>query len=555
MRSKIVAAGSALLLVAGLVTIGASPALADQPADQVCSPLDSGKTDVVGAHETVTITAPLNQLISGYCVKAGSINQGNGPEYVTVDPPVKTITFGHSSEKDVSHWSASYVAIPRDAAAVLSTTPATCTSGETLVLGAVAYSTWGTPTRTTGPGQYEVTATALSNHLFPDGDFSLTFTGALSGPLTGAQCDEGASVVPAATAVDACGTASDVLTLPTSDQVSYVVDDQRIDGVGTVIVTAYGINGFQIRDGATRSWTFTFTDEPCVVVLEVLADPAMTDVCNTADDGFSVPADSDEVSYLVDDQRIAGVGAVTVTATANAGFRFADNIQTVWDFEFTDLDCPSTVVPTTPGVNGELCFLGDFIAGSINVELSDGVEYRIVGDGVDMVATQAITNVAPGAYTVTAVAKHGYVLDGQSTWQMTVAAAQACGDLETHPLVSPLASMTNLTCDTDGSYTLNAIEGVLWFVDGDPAAAGTYPVMAPGTVHVTAQADGPEYGLEFEAQTAWTFTFTAAEACGDLVTLAMTGAQGTSGLLASSILLLLGGAFLALNRRKGTPVE
>ncbi|MHA6667966.1 hypothetical protein ACX3O0_03760 [Homoserinimonas sp. A447] len=407
--------------------------------------------------------------------------------------------------------------------------------------------------RVNGVGTVTVTATANPGFTIEAGvTASWTFT------FTDEPCDdESVSFVPAATASDVCGTDDDGYTLPTSTQVSYAVDDQRVNGVGTVTVTATANPGFTIEAGVTASWIFTFTDEPCVVVLEVLADPTMTDDCGIANDKLTVPSDSNEVSYDVDDQRADGVGTVTVTASANAGFQFADNMQTVWTIEFTDVDCPSTVVPVTPGVNGQLCFLGNFIAGSINVELNDAVAYRITGNGIDMVATKAITNVAPGNYTVTAEAKPGHVLDGKSSWQVTVAAAQACGELETHPLVTPLASMTNMGCATDGSYTLNAIEGVLWLVDGEPTAAGTYPVRTPGAVNVTAQADGPEFGLEFEAQTEWTFTFTAAEACGDLQTLAMTGGgQSMNGLLMSSgLLLLFGGVLLVMSRLKASRVE
>lgn len=361
---------------------------------------------------------------------------------------------------------------------------------------------------------------------------------------------------PAPTSSDVCGTNNDRVNLPQSSQVNYVEDDQRANGVGIVIVTASAKPGFTLKDGVNKSWTFTFTNKPCDGTISAIPAATASDVCGTANDRLSVPAHTNEVRYVVVDQRTHGVGTVTVTATANAGFTLADGMQTVWEFTFTDTDCSRTVVPVTPGVNGELCFLGDFIAGSINVELSDRLTYRITGDGVDLVATHAITNVAPGTYTVTAVAKAGRVLEGQSAWQVTVAAALACGELETHPLVTPLASMTNLGCDTNGSYTLNAIDGVLWFVDGEPAAAGTYPVTAPSTVHVTAQADGPEYGLEFEAQTEWKFTFAATEACGDLETLALTGVQyGNVLLLSTGLLLLFGGTALALSRIKRLRLE
>ena len=80
-------------------------------ASEVCGPLDSGKIDTSGDPATVTVTAPEGFLVSGYCVKAGSSKQGDGPVYVTVDPPVSSITFGHPSGKAVSHYSATWVEV------------------------------------------------------------------------------------------------------------------------------------------------------------------------------------------------------------------------------------------------------------------------------------------------------------------------------------------------------------------------------------------------------------------------------------------------------------
>lgn len=81
------------------------------PVEKVCPPLDSGKIDTPSAGSTLTITAPAGYLIDRYCVKAGSIKQGNGPEFVNVSPPQKSVTISHSSGKDISHYSASYVKI------------------------------------------------------------------------------------------------------------------------------------------------------------------------------------------------------------------------------------------------------------------------------------------------------------------------------------------------------------------------------------------------------------------------------------------------------------
>jgi hypothetical protein len=74
---------------------------------------DNGtKVDVVGDHATVEVTAPDGFLISGYCVKAGSARQGDGPELVVVDPPAATVTISHSSGKDVSHYTIDVVPVP-----------------------------------------------------------------------------------------------------------------------------------------------------------------------------------------------------------------------------------------------------------------------------------------------------------------------------------------------------------------------------------------------------------------------------------------------------------
>lgn len=79
---------------------------------QVCAGLDSGKHDVAGSQKTVTVTAPAGFVITDYCVKAGSVQQGNGPHYVQLSEPVESVTFGHPSGKDVSHWSVSWQPAP-----------------------------------------------------------------------------------------------------------------------------------------------------------------------------------------------------------------------------------------------------------------------------------------------------------------------------------------------------------------------------------------------------------------------------------------------------------
>jgi hypothetical protein len=101
------------MAICGLsVGLGAfvSPAQATDANDQVCEGLDSGKIDTDNSPATVTVTAPDGYFIDEYCVKAGSIENGNGPVYMPVDPPVKTLTFDYPGGKAISHYSVGYVA-------------------------------------------------------------------------------------------------------------------------------------------------------------------------------------------------------------------------------------------------------------------------------------------------------------------------------------------------------------------------------------------------------------------------------------------------------------
>ena len=71
--------------------------------DQVCQTQDEHEFPVTENESTVTVTAPEGKVITGYCVKAGSFSQGNGPEYVE-GLNATSVTFSHSSDKAISHY-------------------------------------------------------------------------------------------------------------------------------------------------------------------------------------------------------------------------------------------------------------------------------------------------------------------------------------------------------------------------------------------------------------------------------------------------------------------
>lgn len=103
---KLLAAGA----VAGLVLLGggAMPATAAPPANQVCPGFDSGKIDVTGDVQEITLTAPEGQLITAVCLKGGSANQGLGIEIITFDPGQTEVTVSLTSGLDISHYSVQF---------------------------------------------------------------------------------------------------------------------------------------------------------------------------------------------------------------------------------------------------------------------------------------------------------------------------------------------------------------------------------------------------------------------------------------------------------------
>ena len=146
----------AMIAVFAIGTAAAFAATSDKPPsppglsgnDQVCPEGDSGKIDVSGSNASVTVTAPEGKLISGYCVKAGSANQELGPEFHTVDPPATTVTITHSSGKDISHYSLTFVEeTPPTETTPTDTTPTETTPTETTPTETTPTET--TPTETT----------------------------------------------------------------------------------------------------------------------------------------------------------------------------------------------------------------------------------------------------------------------------------------------------------------------------------------------------------------------------------------------------------------------
>jgi hypothetical protein len=106
--------------------------------DQVCPDLDTGHLSA-GDATSLVITAPEGLVIVQVCVKAGSAQQGDGPEFINFDPGVTETTISHSTGKEISHYSVLYGPAPETT--VPTTTPGGVeVGGESAVAGSGAAS-------------------------------------------------------------------------------------------------------------------------------------------------------------------------------------------------------------------------------------------------------------------------------------------------------------------------------------------------------------------------------------------------------------------------------
>jgi hypothetical protein len=120
----------AMIVVAFLV----APAAGAQGSDQTCS--GGQQVDLQREVYEITVTAPEGQLISGYCVKGGSVQQECGPMYTMFTHPLKTVTIEYDhylnscDGKAISHYMTFYTEVPPSTTSSLppTTIPSTSTS-------------------------------------------------------------------------------------------------------------------------------------------------------------------------------------------------------------------------------------------------------------------------------------------------------------------------------------------------------------------------------------------------------------------------------------------
>jgi len=163
--------------------------------------------------------------------------------------------------------------------------------------------------------------------------------------------------------------------------------------------------------------------------------------------------------------------------------------------------------------------------GSLTLTTSPYLAYVVKNESGDTVTTVEFDSTAgveqitvPGAttgsFTVIPVASFPYILKNydanDAKWSPDLGTYVEC-ELEPIP--------TRAVCEgtTSASFTLPAITGVTWFVNGEERAASNYPVYFTGeyviTFDIDSAADGGPYELKPGAQESFTFTYAESDLC------------------------------------------
>lgn len=219
-------------------------------------------------------------------------------------------------------------------------------------------------------------------------------------------------------------------------------------------------------------------------------------------------------------------------------------------------ECPVT----PPAVS---CF-ANVVDNDLVLPATPGVLWKV--DGGPAVAGPVVIPLTSSDVTVEAVPAPGHLFGpGQTSWKFEVGDDGPC-QIATLAFFKTNVTSTHQTCDagkiTGGTITVGMVDGtsiftneVDYFLNGSPTPLTQQTVtVAPGTHTVTASPHDPNDSLD--GDTSWTVTIASASAlCGDLSTLALTGASTPVPWVVLSALLLSTGVAVVATRYVGRRTE
>jgi hypothetical protein len=221
------------------------------------------------------------------------------------------------------------------------------------------------------------------------------------------DCPTVITTVPEVTFTDVCGTANDTVNTTQTEGVTYTVDDQRTNGVGTVTVTATAADGYVFADTVTKTqWSFDFTDVACTEV-QPLTPGAFDPTCPEEPDAQSGYIQLDlkaGLHYFIDGVETTSAknerdpGTYTISVTVDEGYQLVG--PSSWQLVVNEPFCPPTLalLSTTASMSQLTCSSG----GSYTLANTEGIQWFVDGSSTP---TPAGTYPVTTAKTVNVVAQ------------------------------------------------------------------------------------------------------------------------------------------------------
>jgi hypothetical protein len=367
-------------------------------------------------------------------------------------------------------------------------------------------------------------------------------------------------------------------TIPTLNITQVVAAGAKVSVEGPKVDHNVGGSWEVLANGKPLKTLTVQKFEPCLTNV-IPGDPSSTDqkcVAGELTQGtITVKPKVGQIVYVITGGKIAGpgitvpdnnpvtnlpAGKYTVTAHGIGGFTVGpDN---TWKYEITvgqPVDCEKVTIPVS--TMSQLVCTNHSLNGTYTLPKTDWVEWYVNGVLTPTPKDVKVPSdvVVEARITAAGIAAGIVFTDGSKVVSVThkfVLPPEGC-DPPSHALLKPTASQNNGSCTADPTYTLsNTVSdngGVQWWI-GDPqvkTTPGTHKATWGSTVVIQAKlVDAVNDGWEGDAQTAYTFKFPAKPACGDLLTLALTGSS-TGGFVPwiAGALLLLGAAGIYFQRR------
>lgn len=236
------------------------------------------------------------------------------------------------------------------------------------------------------------------------------------------------TTVPAVTFTDVCGIANDAIVggVDTAS-IDYTITDGRTDGVGTVTVTAVPQPGYTFADGAYAGpWSHTFTNASCGDI-QLIAPFAFDPTCPEEQDAASgyIQLDlKDHLHYAINGvptnqaKNDVAPGTYTISVTVDDGYTLVG--PSSWQITVNPPFCPPTLalLSTTASMSNITCSS----AGSFTLAATEGIQWFVNGSAT---ATPAGTyaRTTPGVVNVEArlidPVNDGWEDGAQTNWTFT----------------------------------------------------------------------------------------------------------------------------------------